>query len=141
MDSPDTQRYVERIAAPLVERAREDRSGVSYRFAALDGLAQVNAFAASGGFLYVYSGLVIAAEHEDELAGVLAHRIGHIVGRYSANQLASQFGLQLISAIALGESASEYAVDIANITARLSSARFSRDDERQADRYVLQYIV
>ena len=70
MDSPDTQRYVERIAAPLVERAREDRSGVSYRFAALDGLAQVNAFAASGGFLYVYSGLVIAAEHEDELAGV-----------------------------------------------------------------------
>ena len=72
---------------------------------------------------------------------MLAHQIGHIVGRYSANQLASQFGLQLISAIALGESASEYAVDIANITARLSSARFSRDDERQADRYVLQYIV
>ena len=93
MDSPDIQRYVERIAAPLVERAREDRSGVSYRFAALDDLAQVNAFAASGGFLYVYSGLVIAAEHEDELAGVLAHQIGYIVGRYSANQLASQFGL------------------------------------------------
>ena len=93
MDSPDIQRYVERIAAPLVERAREDRSGVSYRFAALDDLAQVNAFAASGGFLYVYSGLVIAAEDEDELAGVLAHQIGHIVGRYSANQLASQFGL------------------------------------------------
>ena len=85
--------------------------------------------------------MIIAAEDEAELAGVLAHEIGHIVGRHSANQLASQFGLQLISAIALGEDASEHAVDIANITAQLSSARFSRDDERQADRYGLHYVV
>ena len=85
--------------------------------------------------------MIVAAEDEAELTGVLAHEIGHIVGRHSANQLASRFSLQLISAIALGESASEYAVDIANITAQLSSALFSRDNEHQDDRYGLQYIV
>ena len=73
VDSRDIQRYVKRIAAPLVERAREDRPGVSYRFTVLDDPAQVNAFAAPGGFLYVYSGLIVAAEDEAELADVLAH--------------------------------------------------------------------
>lgn len=61
----------------------------------------------------MYSGLIIATEDEAELAGVLDHKIGHIVGRHSANQLASQFGIRLLSAIALGEEASKYAVDIA----------------------------
>jgi len=131
VDSRDIQRYVKRIAAPLVERAREDRPGVSYRFTVLDDPAQVNAFAAPGGFLYVYSGLIVAAEDEAELAGVLAHEIGHIVGRHSANQLVSQLGLQLIGAIALREDASEYAVYIANVTAQLS-----RDDP-----YGLRYVV
>ena len=141
LDNPNIQRYVERIAAPLVERAQVDRPGATYRFTVLDDPTQVNAFAVPGGFLYVYSGLIIAAEDEAELAGVLAHEIGHIVGRHSANQLASQFGIQLLSAIALGEEASKYAVDMAQITAQLSSARFSRDDERQADRYGLRYIA
>lgn len=141
LDNADIQHYVDRIAAPLIQRALEDRPGVAYQFTVLDDPKQVNAFAAPGGFLYVYSGLLIAAEDEAELAGVLAHEIGHIVGRHSANQLASQFGLQLISEIALGEDASKYAVDIAHITAQLSSARFSRDDERQADRYGLRYVI
>ena len=132
VDSQDIQCYVKRIAALLAERARKDRPGVNYRF---------TAFAPLGGFPYVYSGLIVAAKDEAELACVLAYEIGHVVGRHSANQLASQLGLQLISVIALEEDASEYAVDIANITAQLSSARFGRDDERQADRYGLRYVV
>ncbi len=135
------QRYIEEIAAPLVERAQSDRPGVSYRFTVLDDPNQVNAFAAPGGFLYVYSGLLIAAEDEAELAGVLAHEIGHIVGRHSANQLAAQFGLQLVTAIALGEQASEYALQVAQMATQLGQARFSRDDERQADRYGLRYVI
>ena len=75
--------------------------------------------------------MIVAAEDEAELAGVLAHEIGHIFGRHSANQLVSQLGLQLIGAIALGEDASEYAVYIANVTAQLS-----RDDP-----YGLRYVV
>ena len=78
VDIQDIQRYVKRISALLVKRAGEDRIGVSYRFTALDDPAQVNAF----------------------VAGVLAHETIHIVGRHSANQLASQLGLQLISVIA-----------------------------------------
>ena len=67
LDNSNIQRYVERIAAPLVERAQVDRPGATYRFTVLDDPTQVNAFAVPGGFLYVYSGLIIAAEDEAEL--------------------------------------------------------------------------
>ncbi len=135
------QLYINQVAAPLVQRALKDRPGVEYRFTVLDDPRQINAFAAPGGFLYVYSGLLIAAEDEAELAGVLAHEIGHIVGRHSANQLAAQFGIQLLSAIALGEEASQGATIITQIAAQLGSARFSRDDEREADKYGVKYTI
>jgi beta-barrel assembly-enhancing protease len=135
------QRYVQQIAAPLVQRALKDRPGVEYRFTVLDDPRQINAFAAPGGFLYVYSGLLLAADDEAELAGVLAHEIGHIVGRHSANQLAAQFGIQFLTTIALGEEASQGATEITQIAAQLGSARFSRDDEREADKYGVKYTI
>jgi predicted Zn-dependent protease len=135
------QRYVQQIAAPLVQRALKDRPGVEYRFTVLDDPRQINAFAAPGGFLYVYSGLLLAADDEAELAGVRAHEIGHIVGRHSANQLAAQFGIQFLTTIALGEEASQGAAEITQIAAQLGSARFSRDDEREADKYGVKYTI
>lgn len=138
---PTVQRYVERVAAPLIENALVDRPGVQYRLTVLDDASQINAFAAPGGFIYVYTGLLIAADDEAELAGVLAHEIGHIVGRHSANQLASQYGIQVLTSIALGQEADAAAGQIANIASQLGSARFSRDDERQADRYGVRYTT
>ncbi len=143
LDNAQIQRYINRIAAPLVERALQDRPGINYHFTVLDDPRQINAFAAPGGFLYVYSGLLIAADDEAELAGVLAHEIGHIVGRHSANQLAAQFGIELLTTVALGEKASqsESIGKISQIAKQLGSARFSRDDEREADKYGVKYII
>jgi beta-barrel assembly-enhancing protease len=135
------QRYINQIAAPLVQRALGDRTGIEYSFTVLDDARQINAFAAPGGFLYVYSGLLIAADDEAEVAGVLAHEIGHIVGRHSANQLAAQFGIQLLTSIALGEEPNQGAAIIAQMAAQLGSARFSRDDEREADKYGVKYTI
>jgi predicted Zn-dependent protease len=91
------QEYVRTVATPLVRRAQQDRPEVQFRLTVLDKPGEVNAFAAPGGYLYVYSGLLLAARDEAELAGVLAHEIGHVVARHSANQLAAQYGLELLA--------------------------------------------
>ena len=141
LDNAAVQDYVRQVAAPLVEQSLRDRPGVDYRITVLDQPDQVNAFAAPGGFLYVYSGLLLAAENEAELAGVLAHEIGHVVARHSANQLATQYGMEILTGLALGEDPAE----IARIAAQLGSAgamaRFSRDDERQSDQYAVRYLA
>ena len=135
------QRYVRQVAAPLVEQSLRDRPGVDYRITVLDQPNQVNAFAAPGGFLYVYTGLLLAAENEAELAGVLAHEIGHVVARHSANQLATQYGIEILAGLALGEDPAEIARIAAQLGAAGAMARFSRDDERQSDQYAVRYLA
>ena len=103
----------------------------------LDDPKEINAFAVLGGYLYVYSGLLLIAEDEAEIAGVLAHEIGHIVGRHSANQLAARFGMELLAALALGEDLQL----LGQIASQLGSARFSRDDEREADTFGVRYAI
>ena len=97
------QSYVQRITEALLPPALEDRPGIEYHIKVLDDPEQVNAFAVLGGFLYIYSGLLLIAEDESEVAGVLAHEIGHIVGRHSANQAAARFGIEYLISLVLGE--------------------------------------
>ena len=73
------------MARPLIAEAQHERPGIRYQIKVIDDPAQINAFAVPGGFLYVYSGLLLVASDEAEVVGVLGHEIGHIVGRHSAN--------------------------------------------------------
>lgn len=131
------QSYIQRVAEALIPFALEDRPGIRYHVKVLDDPEQINAFAVPGGYLYVYSGLLLIAEDEAEVAGVLAHEIGHIVGRHSANQLAARFGMDLLTSLALGE---DFQL-LGQIASELGSARFSRDDEREADTFGVRYTV
>ena len=137
----EIQRYVAEIGRPLILASHRDRPRIRYRIRVLDDPRQVNAFALPGGFIYFYSGLLLFVENEAEMAGVLAHEIGHVVGRHSANQLATRFGLQLLAAIALGENPALLAELTADFLEAGGMARFSRDDERQADRYGVAYTI
>ena len=137
----DIQRYAAQIGRPLVLASHRDRPGIRYRIRVLDDPRQVNAFALPGGFIYLYSGLLLFAENEAEVAGVLAHEIGHVVGRHSANQLATRFGLELLAAIALGEEPALLAEAAADLAEAGGMAAFSRDDEREADRYGVAYTI
>ncbi len=138
---PALQRYVRFLAQPLIDQAWVDRPGIDYRLTVLDDDAQVNAFALPGGPMYVFTGLLLLADDEAEVAGVLAHELGHVVARHSANQLGTQFGVQLLMAIALGEAPEELAQMGAQIAGAGAMARFSRDDERQADDYGVAYTA
>ncbi|MFM2062794.1 MAG: hypothetical protein RLZZ507_2464 [Cyanobacteriota bacterium] len=118
--------YVEQIGRRLA--ANSDRSNIPYTFQVVEDDA-VNAFATTGGFVYINTGLLKAAENEAELAGVIGHEMGHIEGQHLIKQMreraiasgiASATGLNRNQAVAIG-------VDLA-----LNRPR-SRKDEYDAD--------
>ncbi len=135
------QRYVRFLAKPLIEQAWRDRPGIDYQVTVLDDPDQVNAFALPGGPTYVFTGLMLLAGDESELASVLAHELGHVVARHSANQLAAKLGLQVVAAIALGEDPERLAAAAADFAGGVGMAGFSREDELQADDLGLRYLT
>lgn len=141
LDDEEVQAYVASIAAPLVAASQRDRGGIEYRVRVLDDAKQVNAFALPGGPIFVYSGLLLLAENEAEVAGVLAHEIGHVVARHSANRLATQMGISLLASIALGEEPGELARLAADLAGAGAMAAFSREDERESDKYGVAYTM
>lgn len=85
--NPEVVAYVNRIGQSLAATSdRPPQGNLAYTFQIVDD-DSINAFATSGGFVYVNLGLMRAADTESELAGVIAHEIGHIVGRHAINQM------------------------------------------------------
>ena len=126
--------YINRIGQRLAQKS--DRSDLPYTFQVVDDNS-INAFATMGGFVYVNKGLIEAADNEAELASVIGHEIGHIVGRHSIEQmrnralsqgLLSAAGLDRNDAIAIGV---ELAVNRPN----------GRSDELEADRFGLENMI
>ena len=76
--------YINDIGQRLA--ATSDRPKLPYTFQVVDD-DSINAFATAGGFVYIQTGLIKAAANESELAGVMAHEIGHITGRHAINQM------------------------------------------------------
>ena len=101
---------------------------------------RVNAFALPGGRIVVLSGLVAASESPDELAGVLAHEIQHVLRRHGLNGLIRKLGVQVIFLIALsGRGAAADALK--NVAPGLLNLRFSRAQEAEADRGGLELLL
>ncbi len=93
----------------------------------------VNAFAMPGGRIVLTKALIQAAEAPEEVAGVLAHEVGHVVNRHSEAQLVRATGLQILINVATGGSAGQLS-NFAGLAAILS---YSRAAEREADAYSL----
>ena len=100
----------------------------------------LNAFAVPGGYLYIYSGLIKFLDDESQLAGVIAHEMAHVDLRHSTSQLTKQYGLQMLTAMMLGENQSQLASMAASLATGLGSLAFSRNDEYQADATAVKYL-
>jgi len=105
---------------------------------------EVNAFALPGGFFFVNSGLVLKAETEAELAGVMAHEIAHVACRHGTRQATKgdlmQIGL-IGASIFTGYGWTGYAIrQLGSLAIPMSMLTFSRAYEREADYYGLQYL-
>jgi len=93
----------------------------------------INAFAIPGGHVYVNTGLIQNAANASELAGVMAHEISHVVARHSTEQISRQYGLSIVASLVLGQNPGDLAKIAAQIVGTGAMARFSREDEREAD--------
>jgi predicted Zn-dependent protease len=96
----------------------------------------LNAFAAPGGFIYVYTGIIKYLDSEDQLAGVLAHEIAHADKRHTSRTITREYGYDLILTVVLGENQST----LVNLARGLVGLRYGRGFEEEADRFSVIYL-
>jgi predicted Zn-dependent protease len=96
----------------------------------------LNAFAAPGGFIYVYTGLIKYLDTEDQLAGVLAHEIAHADKRHTSRTITREYGYDLILTVLLGENQGA----LVNVARGLVGLRYSRGFEEEADQFSVVYL-
>ncbi|AEI65224.1 M48 family metallopeptidase [Corallococcus macrosporus] len=139
VEDPAVVDYVRGISASILKQASKDRPGVKWKIHVIDDPKTVNAFATPGGYLYVYTGLILAADTEAELAGVMAHEAGHVVGRHSARAMVNQMGLQTITQAALGKNPGTVAQIAAQLVSGGTMLAHGRGEEIEADEYGARY--
>jgi len=130
--------YVSELGARIAAVA--DRKDVAYSYKVIEDHKTVNAFAAPGGFIYVYTGLLLAADNEAELVGVLAHETGHVVAKHSAKHISNQIGMSLVLSVALGQNPGVLAELGGQLLAGAGVSRMSRQDEHEADQLGITYM-
>ena len=137
---PVVSEYVNRLGQNLV---RDSDSRVPFTIKVIDS-DSVNAFAIPGGFFYVNSGLILKADDEAELAGVMAHEIAHVCARHGTKDMTKQSIVQLASIpamIFIPYTWAGYAIyQGMNFAIPLTFLRFSRKDEAEADFLGTQYM-
>jgi len=134
---PLVTEYINRIGQNLV---RNSDARVPFTIKVLD-TDEVNAFALPGGFFYVNSGLILAADDEAELAGVMAHEIAHVAARHATKNMtrAQIWNMASIPLIFVGGPAAYIISEVASIAIPMTYLKFSRDAEREADLLGLEY--
>ncbi len=135
----DTQlsAYISRIGKKLAAQPQADPASFPYSFALVYDKS-VNAFALPGGPAFVHTGLILEAENEAQLAGVMAHEIAHVALRHGTNQASKAMGMQLIAGLfgaSVGGKGLLGQLSQAGIAFGANSAllKYSRDAEKQAD--------
>ena len=136
-DDPALQRYIESIGRRLQRTSEQPEP--PFTFVVLDSPA-VNAFALPGGYVHVSRGLMALANDEAELAGVIAHEIGHVTARHTAERYSRSLVAGLGAAILGAVSDSETVGDIARIGADAYVQGYSRSQELEADMLGVRYL-
>jgi len=134
---PVVTEYINRIGQNLV---RNSDAKVPFTIKVIDN-DEINAFALPGGFFYVNSGLILAADNEAELAGVMSHEIAHVAARHATKTATKVeiWNLVSIPLIFLGGPAGFAVRQAAAILVPMSFLKFSRDMEREADLLGIEY--
>jgi len=138
IDDPVISEYVNRVGQNLV---RNSDAKVPFTIKVIDS-DEVNAFALPGGFFFVNSGLILKADNEAELAGVMAHEIAHVAARHGTRQATrgeiAQFAT--IPLIFMGGWTGYAIQEGAGLAIPMGFLTFSRGFEREADYLGLQYM-
>ena len=138
VQDPVVTEYVNRIGQNLV---RNSDAQVPFTIKVIDS-DEVNAFALPGGFFYVTSGLILAADEEAELAGVMAHEISHVCARHGMRQQTRANWAQIgtIPLIFVGGGIGYGIYEASGLALPLTFMKFQRSFEAEADYLGLQYM-
>lgn len=139
VDDPVINEYVNRVGQNIVLHSD---AKVPFTIKVID-TDEVNAFALPGGYFFVNKGLILAAENESELAGVMAHEIAHVAARHAMENQgkasAMNYGM-LAGMIFGGGIISNVLYNGGGILGSLGMLKFSRGAEEEADRLGVQYL-
>ncbi|HMF57325.1 MAG TPA: M48 family metallopeptidase, partial [Pyrinomonadaceae bacterium] len=139
IDDPVVTEYINRVGQNIVLHSD---AKVPFTIKVIDS-DEVNAFALPGGFFYVNKGLILAADNEAELAGVMAHEIAHVCARHAMeNQTKGQIlqGAAIIGSIFLGGIPGMILNNAGGLGILAAFMKFSRSAEEEADRLGVQYL-
>ncbi len=136
-EDPLVQKRVEDIGKKIA--AVCDRKDIAYSFKVLDD-KEINAVSLPGGFIYVNSGLVDITRNDPELAGVIAHEIGHIVARHSIKKLQAVMGYSLIRLLSIAAPQPGQVGLTADVAFTEIMLGYAREDELLADQLAARYL-
>ena len=140
LDDYDVEAYLNQLGGRLAGFSQDP--GFGFEFFAIND-PSINAFAMPGGYIGVHTGLLLAAQSESELAGVLAHELSHVTQRHIARQLFQSKRIGIASMVAMGlgllaarsnSQAASAAIATAQAGAISAQLAYSRDFERESDR-------
>jgi len=140
------QIYIDEVGQRVVAQSEARESPYKFEFHLLRDPQTVNAFALPGGQIFITAAMLDRLNSEAQLAGVLGHEVGHVVGRHGAEHLAKQqLGAILVTAVdiaATDESGGgRQATVLAQAINQMVGLKYGRDDELESDRLGLRFMV
>lgn len=134
----EVYRYIRKITNNILNSGKvQHKNDFAWEVKIIDDPNTLNAFCTPGGYIYVYTGLMKYLDTEDQLAGVMGHEIAHADKRHSTRQMTSTYGISTLISMATGK-ASQGTVE--QILTGLTSLKFSRSHESEADKYSVVYL-
>lgn len=139
--SKEGQLMVTRVGQRLVDNSIVQESDYQYNFFLLADEQTINAFALPGGQVFITAALFGQLENEDQLAGVLGHEIGHVVGRHGAERIAKQQLTEGLTGAAVIASGDYNTAQAAAVIANVVNMSYGRDQELESDNLGIRFMM
>jgi predicted Zn-dependent protease len=130
--------YVSRTGQNIARLS--DRPDIPYRFMVIEDKSP-QAYSFPGGYIYIHTGLLKALDSQSQLAGVLAHEIGHLVARHGVKQIQDGLEYNALSSLVLGGASKESTLVVVNASIAAILAGYTRNMEEEADSYGAMYMA
>lgn len=144
-DNQEAQNQVKNVGMKVVTNSDAAKSEYQFNFHLLADPETINAFALPGGQIFITVGLLKRLTSEDQLAGVLGHEVGHVIGRHSAQQMAKDELTNGLLGAAVAATSDPYSPNnsaaIAQYVGKMITMKYGRDDELEADKFGVKYMI
>lgn len=147
LPDPQVQAFVDEVCARIIQSSAAQETEWQFECTVLADDQTVNAFALPGGPMYITTALLNRLETEGQLAGVMAHEIGHVVARHSSQRIAKQqlaqglSGAAVLAAFDPNDPRSANAAQVAALISNVVNMKYGREDELQSDKIGVRFMA